>query len=95
MLSELLENETIDDDVEIFITREEFEERLNEKKYNETTNETVKETIEKAIDECLKITNKKPKDINGILFVGGTTKIPFIEQIVKNYLNKARVLENH
>ncbi len=56
---------------------------LKREKFNELTKDLVERTTEK-IDEALKAANLKAKDINTVLLVGGSSRIPAVKELVES-----------
>lgn len=56
---------------------------LKRNKFNELTKDLVEKTTEK-IDEALKAASLKPKDIDTVLLVGGSSRIPAVKELVES-----------
>lgn len=56
---------------------------LKREKFNELTKDLVERTTEK-IDEALKAANLKAKDIDTVLLVGGSSRIPAVKELVES-----------
>ncbi len=56
---------------------------LKREKFNELTKDLVGRTTEK-IDEALKAANLKAKDIDTVLLVGGSSRIPAVKELVES-----------
>lgn len=56
---------------------------LKREKFNELTKDLVQSTTEK-IDEALKAANLKAKDIDTVLLVGGSSRIPAVRELVES-----------
>lgn len=56
---------------------------LKRDKFNELTKDLVEKTTEK-IDEALKAANLKVKDIDTVLLVGGSSRIPAVKELVES-----------
>ncbi|WP_434796327.1 Hsp70 family protein [Terrisporobacter vanillatitrophus] len=56
---------------------------LKRDKFNELTKDLVERTTQK-IDEALKAANLKAKDIDTVLLVGGSSRIPAVKQLVES-----------
>ena len=72
-----------------FITADEtgpkhLEMELSRSKFEELTNHLVDATIE-PVTQALKDSDIKPSDIDRILLVGGSTRIPAVQKAIKNF----------
>lgn len=56
---------------------------LKREKFNELTKDLVERTTQK-IDEALKAANLKAKDIDTVLLVGGSSRIPAVKELVES-----------
>ena len=63
------------------ITRIEFETRCNH----------LFKKIENSLDEALRVTKLSKKDIKEIIMVGGSTRIPKVKELVKNYFPRCKI----
>ena len=72
------------EDFTMNITREKYEE-LCDKKWK---------AMFPAVDKAIKIANINKKDLNYIIFVGGPTRTPKIEEMVKNYFGNIEILKS-
>lgn len=61
--------------------------KLTRAKFEELTRDLIERSIQK-LEETLKEVNLGPKDINEIVLVGGTTRIPLIQQKLKELFGK-------
>jgi molecular chaperone DnaK len=64
-----------------------LENTLNRVKFNELTKELVERTV-KPVKNALKDAGITPNEINKVLLVGGSTRIPAVQEKVKELLNK-------
>lgn len=61
--------------------------KLNRSQLENLTRDLVERSIE-IVDKTLKEINLTPKDIDEIILVGGQTRMPLIQQKIKEYFNK-------
>ncbi|MDV3167886.1 MAG: molecular chaperone DnaK [Candidatus Phytoplasma stylosanthis] len=64
-----------------------FEYTLTRAKFNELTQDLVERCL-KPLRRAIKDANIKPEEIHQVLLVGGSTRIPAIQELVKKELNK-------
>ena len=64
-----------------------FETSLTRAKFEELTNDLSESTIE-PVRKALKDAKLKPSDIDKVLLVGGSTRIPKVQELIKNELGK-------
>jgi len=64
-----------------------FVKKLNRAKFDKMTESLVKRTI-KCATNALKQAKLKPEDINEIILVGGSTRIPAIQEAIEKAFNK-------
>lgn len=60
---------------------------LTKAKFDELTSDLVKKTME-PVDRAMKDASMTPSDIDKILLVGGSTRIPAVQDAVKTYFGK-------
>jgi len=61
--------------------------KLTRAKLEELTRDLVERSIE-IVDKTLREVNLTPKDIDEVILVGGQTRMPLIQQRIKEYFNK-------
>lgn len=61
--------------------------KLTRAKFEDLTYDLLQRTL-KPIDDALNAANLKPEDIHKVLLVGGSTRMPAVEKLVKDRLNK-------
>ena len=66
----------------------EMHETITRKEFEDMISDLVKGTSD-SIDVVLKDSKMKKEEIDLILLVGGSTKIPFVKEFIKEYLNQA------
>ncbi|PSR75422.1 hypothetical protein PHLCEN_2v9127 [Hermanssonia centrifuga] len=64
-----------------------FSETLTRAKFEELNVDLFRKTM-KPVEQVLKDANLKKEDINEIVLVGGSTRIPKVQQLLKEYFNK-------
>jgi len=64
-----------------------LEMQLTRAKFNELTSDLVDKTLV-SVRQAFKDANMKPSDINKILLVGGSTRIPAVQEAIKKELGK-------
>ena len=64
-----------------------LEKKLTRAAFDELTKDLV-ETTKGPVKQALEDANLKPGDINEVLLVGGSTRIPAVQEWVKSYFNK-------
>ena len=64
-----------------------FETSLTRAKFEELTNDLTESTLE-PVRKALKDAKLKPSDIDKVLLVGGSTRIPKVQELIKNELGK-------
>ena len=76
-----INNFYMNEDISEKITRKEFEEEC----------EPLFQRIEKCLEDALTSANLKKEDINQIILVGGSTRIPKVKELVQNYFPKCKI----
>ncbi len=61
---------------------------LTRAKFNELTNDLVEKTLQ-SVKQALKDADMKPSDINKVLLVGGSSRIPAVQEAITKELGKA------
>ncbi|KAH8922187.1 heat shock protein 70 [Atractiella rhizophila] len=74
-------------DIENFFEGEDLSEVLTRAKFEELNMDLFKKTM-KPVEQVLKDANKKKEDISEIVLVGGSTRIPKIQQMLEDYFGK-------
>jgi len=72
---------------------EDFTMNITKKKYEELCMEKWKEMVP-AVDRAIEIAKINKKDLNYIIFVGGPTRTPKIEEMVKEHFPNIEILKN-
>ena len=83
-IDEILQKEDILDEENITITREEFEQKIQEK----FLLDKIRNLIEKTLSESKSDLNQ----IEKVIVYGGTTCIPCIQRMIENYFGKEKIL---
>ncbi|XP_059404908.1 endoplasmic reticulum chaperone BiP-like [Carassius carassius] len=73
-------------EIEAFFEGEDFSETLTRNKFEELNMDLYRSTIT-LMQNVLKDSNLKTSDIDEIILVGGSTRIPKIQQLVKEFFN--------
>ena len=64
-----------------------FDETLTRAKFNELTSDLVDKTLV-PLKQCLKDAGLTPAQVDKVLLVGGSTRIPAVQEAVKNFIGK-------
>ena len=75
-------------EIESFTKGEDFSETLTRAKFEELNNDLFKKTL-KPVEQVLKDAKAKKSDIDDIVLVGGSTRIPKVQQMLEEYFGKA------
>ena len=70
-----------------------FDLEITREKYEELCKDLWEKCLNK-VDEALKLIKLKKEEIDEIILVGGSTRIPKIKEMVKNYFNGKEPLQN-
>jgi len=73
-------------EIESFHDGEDFSETLTRAKFEELNNDLFKKTL-KPVQQVLEDAKLKKQDINEIVLVGGSTRIPKVQQLLKDFFN--------
>ncbi len=73
---------TVKDNVPLHLVK-----KMNRSKFNQLTSSFVDRTIDCA-KKALQKANLKPSDIDEVILVGGSTRIPIIQDSIENYIGK-------
>ena len=87
LLSKLLPSNIDAEQAKINLSSHDIPE-ISQKKYFSLLEENYLDKINSLFDNILKDGNVNKKEVNQIILVGGSTKNPFIRQIVSNYFQK-------
>jgi heat shock protein 5 len=74
-------------EIESFFDGEDFSETLTRAKFEELNNELFKSTL-KPVKKVLEDAGMKKSEIHEIVLVGGSTRIPKVQQLVKDFFDK-------
>jgi len=74
-------------EIESFHKGEDFSETLTRAKFEELNNDLFKKTL-KPVEQVLKDAKAKKTDIDDIVLVGGSTRIPKVQQMLEEYFGK-------
>ncbi|RXW18644.1 hypothetical protein EST38_g7207 [Candolleomyces aberdarensis] len=73
-------------EIESFEDGNDFSETLTRAKFEELNVDLFRKTL-KPVEQVLKDANVKKEDVNEIVLVGGSTRIPKVQQLLKEYFN--------
>jgi heat shock protein 5 len=73
-------------EVEALVDGEDFSDVLTRAKFEELNNDLFQKTV-KPIEQVLKDAGLKKSDVHDVVMVGGSSRIPKVQQIVKDYFN--------
>ena len=74
-------------EIESFENGNDFSETLTRAKFEELNMDLFRKTM-KPVEQVLKDANLKKEDIDEIVLVGGSTRIPKVQQLLKEYFGK-------
>jgi heat shock protein 5 len=74
-------------EIESFHAGEDFSETLTRAKFEELNNDLFKKTL-KPVEQVLKDAKMKKSDIDDIVLVGGSTRIPKVQAMLEEYFGK-------
>jgi heat shock protein 5 len=73
-------------EIESFENGNDFSETLTRAKFEELNMDLFRKTM-KPVEQVLKDANVKKEDINEVVLVGGSTRIPKVQQLLKDFFN--------
>jgi len=73
-------------EIESLVDGEDFSETLTRAKFEELNNDLFKKTL-KPVSQVLKDSGLKKTEIDEIVLVGGSTRIPKVQQLIKDFFN--------
>jgi heat shock protein 5 len=73
-------------DIESFVDGEDFSETLTRAKFEELNMDLFRSTL-KPVQKVLEDADMNKKDVDEIVLVGGSTRIPKVQQLVKDFFN--------
>ncbi len=74
-------------EIESFHDGQDFSETLTRAKFEELNNDLFKKTL-KPVEQVLKDAKMKKSDIDDIVLVGGSTRIPKVQQMLEEFFGK-------
>ena len=80
-------------EIESFEEGNDFSEMLTRAKFEELNIDLFRKTL-KPVEQVLKDANVKKEDIDEVVLVGGSTRIPKVQQLVKEFFNGKEVSES-
>ena len=73
-------------EIESLVDGEDFSETLTRARFEELNNDLFKKTL-KPVNQVLKDSGLKKSEIHEIVLVGGSTRIPKVQQLIKDFFN--------
>jgi endoplasmic reticulum chaperone BiP len=73
-------------EIESLVDGEDFSETLTRAKFEEINDDLFRKTL-KPVEKVLKDAGLKKKEIDEIVLVGGSTRIPKVQKLIKDYFN--------
>ncbi|GBB89555.1 hypothetical protein RclHR1_16290001 [Rhizophagus clarus] len=80
-------------EIESFHDGKDFSETLTRAKFEELNNDLFRKTL-KPVEQVLKDANVDKKDVHDIVLVGGSTRIPKVQQLLEEYFNGKKASKN-
>lgn len=80
-------------EIESFFQGNDFSETLTRAKFEELNMDLFKKTL-KPVDQVLKDGKKKKSEINDIVLVGGSTRIPKVQSLLEDYFGGKKASKN-
>jgi heat shock protein 5 len=80
-------------EIESFHDGKDFSETLSRAKFEELNNDLFRKTI-KPVEQVLKDANVDKKDVHDIVLVGGSTRIPKVQQLLEEFFNGKKASKN-
>ena len=74
-------------EIESFEDGNDFSETLTRAKFEEINMDLFRQTL-KPVEQVLKDANVKKEDVDEVVLVGGSTRIPKVQQLLKDYFGK-------
>merc|ERR1712137_1299678 len=73
-------------EIEGLLDGEDFSETLTRARFEELNNDLFRKTL-KPVNQVLKDSGLKKTEVDEIVLVGGSTRIPKIQQLIKDFFN--------
>jgi heat shock protein 5 len=80
-------------EIESFHDGKDFSETLTRAKFEELNNDLFRKTL-KPVEQVLKDANIEKKDVHDIVLVGGSTRIPKVQQLLEEFFNGKKASKN-
>jgi endoplasmic reticulum chaperone BiP len=80
-------------EIESFFDGKDFSETLTRAKFEELNLDLFKKTM-KPVEQVLKDANVKKNEVDDIVLVGGSTRIPKVQQLLEEYFNGKKASKN-
>ena len=74
-------------EIESLLDGEDFSETLTRARFEELNNDLFKQTLG-PVEKVMKDAGMKKSEVDEIVLVGGSTRIPKIQELIKDYFNK-------
>ncbi|PKY44273.1 heat shock protein 70 [Rhizophagus irregularis] len=80
-------------EIESFYDGKDFSETLTRAKFEELNNDLFRKTL-KPVEQVLKDANIDKKDVHDIVLIGGSTRIPKVQQLLEEFFNGKKASKN-
>ncbi|KAG9298637.1 hypothetical protein G9A89_012705 [Geosiphon pyriformis] len=80
-------------EIESFHNGKDFSETLTRAKFEELNNDLFRKTL-KPVEQVLKDAGVKKEDVHDIVLVGGSTRIPKVQQLLEEFFNGKKASKN-
>ena len=80
--------------IDLFLPTVNINYKLEKSKLNEIVEEIYNDKIKKCFEKFLEKANVKKEDIQNIILVGGSSKIPELQKLIQDYFNKSKLLSS-
>ncbi|CAG8509045.1 3834_t:CDS:2 [Ambispora leptoticha] len=80
-------------EIESFYEGKDFSETLTRAKFEELNNDLFRKTL-KPVEQVLKDAGVKKEDVQDIVLVGGSTRIPKVQQLLEEFFNGKKASKN-
>ena len=95
VISELSKQNNVKFEIKLLDGKNDFSIDISQDKYKELTQDLLDKCERKLNDLFTNLENRiKYKDIDEIILVGGTTRAPYIKEILKKYFDKSKIIQN-
>ena len=95
VISELSKQKNVKFEIKQLDGKNDFSINISQEKYKELTQDLLDKCERKLNDLFTNLENRiKYKDIDEIILVGGTTRAPYIKEILGKYFDKSKIIQN-